>query len=299
MTEKQRNSPIKNFLAGGVGGVCTVISGHPFDTIKVRLQTMPAAAAGAKPLYTGTLDCVLKTVRGEGVRGLYKGMGAPVVGVAPIFALSFMGFGIGKKLQQTHPDEQLNLAQLAVAGGISGVMTTCIMAPGERIKCLLQVQAASSGPPKYTGPIDVARSLYREGGMRSIYKGTIATLLRDVPASAAYFGGYEILQRWLSKDGDRSKLSLTNTIFCGGMAGIFNWMVAIPPDVLKSRLQTAPEGKYTGVLDVFRTLIREDGIRAMYRGCVPVMLRAFPANACCFMGYELAMQGMNYAAPNL
>ena len=66
-------------------------------------------------------------------------MGAPLVGVAPIFALSFMGFGIGKKVQQTTPDEKLNNLQLALAGGFSGIMTTVIMAPGERIKCLLQV----------------------------------------------------------------------------------------------------------------------------------------------------------------
>ncbi len=66
-------------------------------------------------------------------------MGAPIVGVAPIFALSFMGFGIGKKLQQKDPEQKLNLGQLALAGGISGILTTVIMAPGERIKCLLQV----------------------------------------------------------------------------------------------------------------------------------------------------------------
>ena len=66
-------------------------------------------------------------------------MGAPIIGVAPIFALSFAGFGFGKKLQQTHPDQELNLRQLAVAGAISGVLTTSIMAPGERIKCILQV----------------------------------------------------------------------------------------------------------------------------------------------------------------
>ena len=64
----------------------------------------------------------------------------------------------------------------------------------------------------------------------------------DVPASAAYFGGYEILQRMMTPEGgDRSQLSIGRTIFAGGMAGIFNWIVAIPPDVLKSRLQT---GKY-------------------------------------------------------
>jgi solute carrier family 25 carnitine/acylcarnitine transporter 20/29 len=61
----------------------------------------------------------------------------------------------------------------------------------------------------------------------------------DVPASAAYFGGYEILQRLMVPEGgDRSQISIGKTIFAGGMAGIFNWMIAIPPDVLKSRLQT-------------------------------------------------------------
>ena len=66
-------------------------------------------------------------------------MGAPLVGVAPIFALSFMGFGIGKKMQLQSPDDKLSAAQLCVAGGFSGILTTVIMAPGERIKCLLQV----------------------------------------------------------------------------------------------------------------------------------------------------------------
>lgn len=69
-------------------------------------------------------------------------------------------------------------------------------------------------------------------------------LLTDVPASAAYFGSYEIIQRSLVPEGgDRSQLSLGRTILAGGMAGIFNWMVAIPPDVLKSRLQTGKLGR--------------------------------------------------------
>lgn len=67
-------------------------------------------------------------------------MAAPIVGVAPIFALSFFGYGVGKKLVARSPDEELGIHQLFVAGAISGVMTTVIMTPGERIKCLLQVQ---------------------------------------------------------------------------------------------------------------------------------------------------------------
>ena len=66
-------------------------------------------------------------------------MGAPLVGTAPIFAISFYSNALGQKMQQRSRGEALAPHQLAMAGGFSGVMTTIAMAPGERIKCLLQV----------------------------------------------------------------------------------------------------------------------------------------------------------------
>lgn len=74
---------------------------------------------------------------------LLTGMAAPLVGVTPMFAVCFLGFGIGKKLQQTSPDQKLTAIQLFNAGMLSGVFTTAIMTPGERIKCLLQVRVAN------------------------------------------------------------------------------------------------------------------------------------------------------------
>lgn len=88
--------------------------------------------------------------------------------------------------------------QIFYAGLLSGVFTTSIMAPGERIKCLLQIQSASNAEKKYSGTFDCAKKLYREGGIRSIYKGTAATLLRDVPASGAYFATYEWFKKALA-----------------------------------------------------------------------------------------------------
>jgi len=298
MGEANRISPVKNFFAGGFGGICTVFIGHPFDTIKVRIQTMPRPAPGESPLYKGTWDCMTKTVKLEGVKGLFKGMGAPITGVTPIFAISFLGFGIGKKLQQKSPTDQLSSLQIFNAGAFSAFGTTLIMAPGERIKCLLQVQQASTGPAKYAGPVDCAKQLYREGGMASIYRGTVATLLRDVPASGVYFMTYEWFRAALIPD--PSHISPLQTMLAGGLAGIANWIIAIPPDVLKSRLQAAPEGTYPGGLrDVFRVLMKEEGIRGLYKGAVPVFLRAFPANAACFLGFEMALKFLNWAAPSL
>ena len=63
---------------------------------------------------------------------------------------------------------------------------------------------------------------------------------------------------------------------------------------------SAPEGKYpNGIRSVFVDIMRNEGPQALFRGLSPVMIRAFPANACCFLGYELALKFLNYAAPNL
>lgn len=302
MGEARKVSPLKDFLAGGFGGMCLVFAGHPLDTIKVRLQTMPKPQAGSPPLYKGTFDCAAKIVSKEGPLGLYRGMGAPLTGVSPMFAVCFFGYGIGKRIQQKDASDPLTIIQIFNAGMISALFTTAIMAPGERIKCLLQVQAANtSANVKYNGPIDCAKQLYREGGIRSIYKGTAATLLRDIPASGMYFASYELLQEALTPEGkSRSDLSATRTLIAGGLAGIANWSVAIPPDVLKSRLQIAPAGKYPrGIRDVFVELRREEGLRALYKGATPVFLRAFPANAACFFGYEYALKFLNRVAPDL
>lgn len=43
----------------------------------------------------------------QGLKGLYKGMAAPIIGVTPMFAVCFFGFGLGKKLQQKTPDDIL------------------------------------------------------------------------------------------------------------------------------------------------------------------------------------------------
>lgn len=60
--------------AAYTGKELTAAVGHPFDTVKVRLQTTDKAQ------FKGPLDCVLQTVRNEGVRGLYKGASPPLVG---------------------------------------------------------------------------------------------------------------------------------------------------------------------------------------------------------------------------
>jgi len=52
---------LRALVAGGVGGVCAVVVGHPFDLVKVRLQT------AEKGVYNGAIDVVRRTIAREGM----------------------------------------------------------------------------------------------------------------------------------------------------------------------------------------------------------------------------------------
>lgn len=72
-------SQLRALTAGGFGGICAVVVGHPFDLVKVRLQT------AERGVYSSAIDVVRKSVARDGLRrGLYAGVSAPLVGVTPM-----------------------------------------------------------------------------------------------------------------------------------------------------------------------------------------------------------------------
>ncbi|KAL1310751.1 hypothetical protein AAFC00_001003 [Neodothiora populina] len=292
---KSTAQSLRALAAGGVGGVCAVVVGHPFDLVKVRLQT------AEKGVYTGAMDVVRKTIAREGLaRGLYAGVSAPLVGVTPMFAVSFWGYDVGKQLvrsfSEVHQDH-FSVAQISAAGFFSAIPMTLITAPFERVKVLLQIQGqkqlAPGEKPKYSGGTDVVRQLYKEGGLRSVFRGSAMTLARDGPGSAAYFATYEIIKRKLTprnEDGSPGQLSLTAVMAAGGAAGVAMWIPVFPVDTIKSKLQSA-EGRPT-MGGVVREVWARGGFKAFFPGFGPAMARAVPANAATFLGVELAQKAM-------
>uniref|UniRef100_A0A672LZL6 Mitochondrial carnitine/acylcarnitine carrier protein-like n=1 Tax=Sinocyclocheilus grahami TaxID=75366 RepID=A0A672LZL6_SINGR len=202
----RRVSPLKNFVAGGVGGLCLLFAGHPLDTIKVRLQTQKCV------VYRGTYDCLRKTV--------------------------------SKEIQ------------------------------------------SSASQLKYTGPVDCALRLYKEQGIRSVYKGTVLTLIRDVPSNGVYFLTYEYLKQSLTPEGECvHHLSTSRVLLAGGIAGMLNWLIALPADVLKSNYQTGTPHTLLNVpfyLSLFLTRDQANLTSAVRVGCRVVVVVVFPRNWAAF-----------------
>lgn len=286
---------LRALVAGGVGGVCAVVVGHPFDLVKVRLQT------AERGVYSGAMDVVRRTIAREGIaRGLYAGVSAPLVGVTPMFAVSFWGYDVGKNLVSSVSEVengQYSVAQISAAGFFSAIPMTLITAPFERVKVLLQIQGQKElkpgEKPKYSGGLDVVRQLYKEGGIRSVFRGSAMTLARDGPGSAAYFAAYEVIKRRLTPKGENGlpgKLSLPAVCVAGGAAGVAMWIPVFPIDTIKSRLQSA-EGRPT-IGGVVKEIYGKGGFKAFFPGIGPALARAVPANAATFLGVELAHQAM-------
>ncbi|KAK7790573.1 hypothetical protein R5R35_002027 [Gryllus longicercus] len=267
-----------DFVAGCVGGCAGVLVGHPFDTIKVHLQTQDAL----RPMYRGTFHCMQTIVQKESVRGLYRGMTSPLCGVALINAVVF---GVYGNVQRRLSDPDALRSHL-YAGAAAGVAQSFICSPIELAKTRIQVQTSrgAAGGEVARGPLQCLVRVARVEGARGVWRGLGATAARDASGVAVYFVTYEWLARAMAPGGDQP-LSTGRVLLAGGLAGTVSWISSFPVDVVKSRLQVdGMDGprRYSGFWDCWRQSVRAEGLSFLGRGLTSTVLRAFPMNAATF-----------------
>lgn len=165
----------------------------------------------------------------------------------------------------------------------------------------MQAQSALAGSGsaavavKYAGPMDVAKQVLKsEGGMRGLFKGLVPTWAREVPGNAAMFGVYEGLKQYFAGGQDTTGLGRGSLIVAGGLAGAAFWAFVYPTDVVKSVIQVDDykNPKFSGSIDAFRKILASEGVKGLYRGFGPAMCRSVPANAACFLAYEVTRSSL-------
>merc|ERR1712106_1268525 len=160
------------------------------------------------------------------------------------------------------------------------ISTTCI-APLELIRTRMQVDGSSLK----TVTTQLSKNL-RVNGLRALYLGYGATILRDVPFSGVYFCSFEAAKLVLSKeDLNPNMLNCLSAMSAAMVAGL----ITNPFDVIKTRQQMmlgTDLSRPTGLRLTYLKTVSTDGYGALMAGLAPRMLKVVPACAIMMTSYE-------------
>jgi len=279
---------VKSFGLGGIAGAIGATAVYPIDLVKTRMQNQRTAknrgVAIQGPVYESSIDCFKQTVKREGFRGLYRGLGPQLIGVAPEKAIKLVVNDFLRSLfEDPEKKDQIYFPLEVLAGAGAGASQVVFTNPLEIVKIRLQVQGElGSGAKK--GAVTIIREL----GFAGIYKGASACFLRDIPFSAIYFPAYAGFKDMLKND--KGKNENWHLFVAGSLAGLFAASSTTPADVIKTRLQVeVREGQiaYKGIVDCFVKVLSMEGPRAFFKGVVPRIFRSSPQFGVTLLSYEV------------
>jgi len=258
-------------FAGGIAGICVDTVLFPLDTLKTRLQSSQGFQ------------------KAGGFKGVYRGIGAAVIGSAPIASLFFGAYEFTKHTLE----HRMGVAEgeggwvVPMVAGIVGETVACFMVvPTENIK--QKVQAGL-----HPTAIKSLLSILEEEGPRGLYRGYSATVLREVPFSIIQYPIWEALKHQLIISRNDCSLASWESGLCGAAAGAIAATLTTPLDVAKTRLMLRSSDRmgvqYSGTFETMRSILRQDGVLALFSGLGPRVHFNVLGGLVFFSAYERAL----------
>lgn len=184
-----------HFVGGGLAGMTAASATYPLDLVRTRL------AAQRNAIYYQGIRHALKTIcRDEGFFGLYKGLGATLLGVGPSIAISFSVYESLRSYWLSHrPDDSTILVSLA-CGSLSGFASSTATFPLDLVRRRMQLEGAAGRARVYkTGLFGTFKHIIRSEGFRGVYRGILPEYYKVVPGVGIVFMTYETLKKLLSQ----------------------------------------------------------------------------------------------------
>lgn len=188
--------------AGLLAGIACVTVTYPLDIVRTRLSIQTAsipnlrahfASAGTKP--PGMWTVMKQIYRTEGhMRGLYRGLIPTTLGVAPYVAINFAMYEYMR--ERLIPDgcrEPSALGKLT-AGAVSGAVAQTVTYPFDVLRRRFQVVNVNGLGFQYNSTWHALSTIVKTEGVKGLYKGLTANLLKVVPSMAASWLSFEIIK---------------------------------------------------------------------------------------------------------
>ena len=193
-----------HLCAGVLAGIATGTATNPIWLVKTRLQLDKSNAERSggtiSRRYRNSLDCIMQTIKTEGIRGLYRGLSASYLGVSEstlqwVLYEQMKGYlkrreeaMVASGREATFWDEAFSAGGRLGAAGSAKLVATVLTYPHEVARTRLRQAPLQNGQLKYTGLAQCFRTMGKEEGVISLYGGLVPHLLRVVPSAAITFG---------------------------------------------------------------------------------------------------------------
>ncbi|KAL3642984.1 Mitochondrial carrier protein CoAc2 [Castilleja foliolosa] len=285
---------VKELIAGGVAGGFAKTAVAPLERIKILFQTRRSEFHSV-----GLLGSFSKIAKTEGLLGFYRGNGASVARIVPYAALHYMtyeeyrkwiimgfpGFGRGPLLD-------------LIAGSFAGGTAVLFTYPLDLVRTKLAYQVVGSSKLSvqskapmdlvYKGIRDCFSSIYKEAGVRGLYRGVAPSLYGIFPYAGLKFYFYEEMKRHVTED---HKKDITVKLVCGSVAGLLGQTFTYPLDVVRRQMQVqrlADSNVTIGTIESLVKIFQTQGWKQLFSGLSINYLKVVPSVAIGFTLYDVA-----------
>jgi len=176
-----------NILSGGMAGTCSLLFVYSLDYARTRLAN-DAKGKGGERQFNGLIDVYTKTLKSDGIQGLYRGFAISAVG---IFIYRGMYFGLFDTLKPLLLGDTPNVTLSFLLGWGVTITAGLMSYPIDTIR--RRMMMTSGGGVKYKGSIDCGIQILKNEGFMSMMKGAGANILRGV-AGAGVLAGFDKFQ---------------------------------------------------------------------------------------------------------
>ncbi|KAL2634721.1 hypothetical protein R1flu_006200 [Riccia fluitans] len=190
-----------------------------------------------------------------------------------------------------------------VEGGLASIVAGSVTHPLDLIKVRMQLQGETAAPALAgvshspssgtycTGTLSMGRQVVKTEGLKALYSGVSASILRQVLYSSTRLGLYDVLKAQMQGKNENT-LPVHKKIAAGLAAGAIGAAVGCPADVAMVRMQA--DGRlpafqrrnYTGVGDALIRMVRQEGLASLWTGSAPTVQRAMVVTASQLATYD-------------
>jgi len=271
---------LKDLAAGGVAGAISKTAVAPIERVKLLLQiSLSNPQIKPEDRYNGIFDTFRRVVREQGFWSLWRGNMANVLRYFPTQALNFAFKDTYKQMFLAGVDKDKQfwrffMGNLA-SGGAAGATSLLVVYPLDFARTRLAADVGKGKDRAFTGLGDCIMKIYRSDGLRGLYQGFGVSIQGIIVYRAAFFGFFDTAKALLLKDPRNAPVwqswLIAQTVTT--VAGIISY----PFDTVRRRMmmQSGRVGQreYTGTLDCWTKIIKNEGTSALFRGAFSNVIR--------------------------